>query len=36
MVQRIIEATEKSFNDGLLGSAVVSVVVVAAILAVAL
>ena len=36
MVQRMIEATEKSFNEGLLGSAVVSVAVVAAILAVAL
>ena len=36
MVQRMIEATERSFNEGLLGSALVSVAVVAAILAVAL
>jgi hypothetical protein len=36
MVQRMIEATERSFNEGLLGSALVSVAVVAAILVVAL
>jgi len=36
MVQRMIEATERSFNEGLLGSALVSAAVVAAILTVAL
>ena len=34
MVQRLIEMTEDSFNEGMLGAAVVSVLVVTGILAV--
>jgi len=34
MVRRLIEMTEDSFNEGMLGAAVVSVAVVAALLAV--
>jgi hypothetical protein len=34
MVQRLIEMTEHSFNEGMLGAAVVSVAVVALLLAV--
>jgi len=33
MVQRLIEMTEESFNEGLLGAALVSLAVVSAILA---
>jgi hypothetical protein len=33
MVQRLIEMTEDSFNEGMLGAAVVSVAVVALLLA---